>query len=296
MAKISMELVKQLREMTGAGMLDCKKALEEAGGDIEKAKEILRKKGLAKAAKKASRETKEGLVVAVGDNKKGVLLEVNCETDFVARNELFQNYVKQIAELIAKEDKFKNAGIGDVEELKKTEIEPGKDVDTFVKEAIAKIGENIQIKRFARFDADSENKVIATYIHPPGRIGVMVEVECEPVEVCNKEEVQNLIKDILLQIAAMRPEYLTVEEVPQEVIQKEKEIYIEQARKEGKPEHILERIAEGKLKKFYQEKVLLEQPFIKEDKKSIKKLIDEVGKSVGGKIKVDRFVRFELGQ
>ena len=296
MAKISMELVKQLREMTGAGMLDCKKALEEAGGDIEKAKEILRKKGLAKAAKKASRETKEGLVVAVGDSKKGVLLEVNCETDFVARNELFQNYVKQIAELIAKEDKFKNVGIGDVEELKKTEIEPGKDVDTFIKEAIAKIGENIQIKRFARFDADSENKVIATYIHPPGRIGVMIEVECEPAEICNREEVQNLIKDILLQIAAMRPEYLTVEEVPQDVIQKEKEIYIEQARKEGKPEHILERIAEGKLKKFYQEKVLLEQPFIKEEKKSIRKLIEEVGKAVGGKIKVNRFVRFELGQ
>jgi len=296
MAKISMELVKQLREMTGAGMLDCKKALEEAGGDIEKAKEILRKKGLAKAAKKASRETKEGLVVAVGDNKKGVLLEVNCETDFVARNELFQNYVKRIVELIAKEDKFKNVGLGDVEELKRTEIEPGKDVDTFIKEAIAKIGENIQIKRFARFDADSEGKVIATYIHPPGRIGVMVEVECEPAEVCNREEVQNLIRDILLQIAAMRPEYLTVEEVPQDVIRKEKEIYIEQARKEGKPEHILERIAEGKLKKFYQEKVLLEQPFIKEEKKSIKKLIEEVEKAVGGKIKINRFVRFKLGQ
>jgi len=296
MAKVDMKLVKQLREMTGAGMLDCKKALEEAGGDIEKAKEILRKKGLAKAAKKASRETKEGLVVAVGDNKKGVLLEVNCETDFVARNELFQNYVKQIAELIAKEDKFKNVGLGDVEELKKTEIEPGKDVDTFVKEAIAKIGENIQIKRFARFDAEGDNSVVATYIHPPGRIGAMVEVVCEPADICQKPEVQELIKDLLLQIAAMRPEYLTPEEVPSEIVQKEKEIYIEQARKEGKPEHILERIAEGKLKKFYQEKTLLEQPFIKEDKKSIKKLIEEVGKQAGGKIAVKRFVRFELGQ
>ena len=296
MAKISMELVKQLREMTGAGMLDCKKALEEAGGDIEKAKEILRKKGLAKAAKKASRETKEGLVVATGDRKKGVLLEVNCETDFVARNELFQNYVKQIAELIAKEDKFKNVGVGDVEELKKTEIEPGKDVDTFLKEAIAKIGENIQIKRFARFDAEGDNRVVATYIHPPGRIGAMVEIECEPPEICEKPEVQELIKDILLQIAAMRPEYLTTEEVPADIIQKEKEIYIEQARKEGKPEHILERIAEGKLKKFFQEKVLLEQPFIKEEKKSVKKLIDEVAKQVGGNIKVTRFARFELGQ
>jgi len=296
MAKISMELVKQLREMTGAGMLDCKKALEEAGGDIEKAKEILRKKGLAKAAKKASRETKEGLVVAVGDRNKGVLLEVNCETDFVARNELFQNYVKQIAELIAKEDKFKNVGVGDVEELKKTEIEPGKDVDTFVKEAIAKIGENIQIKRFARFDAEGENRVVATYIHPPGRIGAMVEIECEPAELCEKPEVQELIKDLLLQIAAMRPEYLTTEEVPADIIQKEKEIYMEQARKEGKPEHILERIAEGKIKKFFQEKVLLEQPFIKEEKKSIKKLIEEVAKQAGGNIKVNRFVRFELGQ
>jgi len=296
MAKISMELVKQLREMTGAGMLDCKKALEEANGDIEKAKEILRKKGLAKAAKKASRETKEGLVVAVGDSKKGVLLEINCETDFVARNDLFQSYARQIAELIAKEDKFKNVGLGNVEELKKTEIESGKDVDTFVKEAIAKIGENIQIKRFARFDAEGDNKLIATYIHPPGRIGAMVEVECEPAQLCEKPEVQELVKDILLQIAAMRPEYLSVEDIPQEVIQKEKEIYMEQAKQEGKPEHILERIAEGKLKKFYQEKVLLEQPFIKEDKKSIKKLIDEVSKQLGGKVKVTRFVRFELGQ
>ena len=296
MAKVSMELVKQLREMTGAGMLDCKKALEEAGGDIEKAKEILRKKGLAKAAKKASRETKEGLVVALQEGNKGVLLEVNCETDFVARNELFQNYVKQIASLIAKEDKFKNAGLGDVEELKKTEIEAGKDVDTFIKEAIAKIGENIQIKRFARFDAEGDNKLIATYIHPPGRIGAMVEIECEPASLCQKPEVQQLVKDILLQIAAMRPEYLTTEEVPQDIIQKEKEIYIEQARKEGKPEHILERIAEGKLKKFFQEKVLLEQPFIKEEKKTIKKLLEETAKAAGGNIKINRFVRFELGQ
>jgi elongation factor Ts len=295
MAKITAEMVKKLREMTGAGMLECKKALQEAEGDIEKAKEILRKRGLAKAAKKATRETKEGLIVAVGDNKKGVLLEVNCETDFVARNATFQNYVKQIADLIAKEDKFKNVGVGDVEELKKTEIEPGKDVDTFVKEAIAKIGENIQIRRFARFDADSDNKLIATYIHPPGRIGAMVEIECENADICNKPEVQELVKDILLQIAAMRPEYLSVEEVPQEIIQKEKEIYIEQARKEGKPEHILERIAEGKLKKFYQEKVLLEQPFIKEDKKTIKQLLQDVSKKVGGNIKITRFVRFEIG-
>jgi len=291
-----MELVKQLREMTGAGMLDCKKALEEAGGDLEKAKEILRKKGLAKAAKKASRETKEGLVVAFGDENKGVLLEINCETDFVARNELFQTYAKQIAELIAKEDKFKNVGLGDVEELKKTEIQEDKDVETFIKEAVAKIGENIQIKRFARFDAPEERKLVATYIHPPGRIGAMVEVECQPAEICGKEEVKQLVKDILLQIAAMRPEYLTTEEIPAEVIEKEKEIYIEQAKREGKPEHILERIAEGKLKKFYQEKVLLHQPFIKDDKKSIEKLIAEVGKKAGGTVKVVRFVRFELGQ
>jgi elongation factor Ts len=293
---VDMKLVKQLREMTGAGMLDCKKALEEAGGDIEKAKEILRKKGLAKAAKKASRETKEGLVVAAGDKKKGVLLEVNCETDFVARNDVFQGYVNKIAELIANSDKFANVGLGDVEELKRTEIEPGKDVDTFVKEAIAKIGENIQIKRFARFDAEEPGATVATYIHPPGRIGAIVEVVCEPPELCERPEVQELIKDILLQIAAMRPEYLTPEEIPAEVIQKEKEIYMEQARKEGKPEHILERIAEGKLKKFYQEKTLLEQPFIKDDKKSIGKLIEEVAKQAGGKIRVKRFARFELGQ
>jgi len=296
MAKVDMKLVKELREMTGAGMLDCKKALEEAGGDVEKAKEILRKKGLAKAAKKASRETKEGLVVALGGGKKGVLLELNCETDFVARNELFQNYARQIAELIAQSEEFKNAFPGDVEKLKATQIEPGKDVDTFVKEAVAKIGENIQVKRFARFDAEEPGSTVATYVHPPGRIGAMVEVVCDPPELCEDPRVQELIKDVLLQIAAMRPEFLSPEEVPADLVQREKEIYMEQARKEGKPEHILEKIAEGKLKKFYQEKTLLEQPFIKEEKKSISKLIDEVAKAAGGKIRIKRFARFELGQ
>ena len=296
MAKINPEMIKKLREITGAGILDCKKALMEANGDMEKAKEILRKKGLAKAAKKAGRETKEGLIVGAGDDKKGVILEVNCETDFVARNALFQEYVNKIAQLIAELEKFKNSVIGDIEELLKTEIEPGKDVDTFIKEAIAKIGENIKVHRFSRMDAETEGEVIAYYIHPPGRIGALIKVRCNPPEMCQKEEVKKLIKDLLLQIASMSPEYLRIEDIPQEVIEKEKEIYKEQARAEGKPEKILDRIAEGKLKKFYQEKVLLEQPFIREDKKAVKQIINEVEKQVQGKIEPIQFVRFELGR
>lgn len=291
-----MKLIKKLREITGAGIVDCKKALEEAQGDIDKAVEILRKKGIAKAEKKASRETKEGLVTdfVSEDRKTGVLVEVNCETDFVARNDLFKELTKKLAEFIAKNEEFKNVGIGDVEKLKTANIENGKTVEEFVKEYIAKIGENIQIKRFARFDSQSENERFFSYIHPPGKIGVLLGIEVDE-DALENEEVKNLIKDLTLQIAAMRPQYLTPEEIPEEVLDKEREIIAEEVKRQGKPDHIIPKIVEGKLSKFYEEVCLLKQPYIRDDKVKVEKLIKEVSKKVGKDIKVTRFARFEVG-
>ncbi len=293
---VDMKLIKKLREITGAGVVDCKKALEEAQGDIEKAVEILRKKGMAKAEKKASRETKEGLVAdfVSEDRKTGVLVEVNCETDFVARNDLFKELTKKLAEFVAKNEAFKNTGVAEGEKLKEAKIEEGKTVDEFVKEYIARIGENIQVRRFARFDSQNENEKFFTYIHPPGKIGVLLGVEADE-EAFQNEEVQNLVKDLTLQIAAMRPEYLSPEDIPEEVLNKEREIIAEEVKRQGKPEHIIPKIVEGKLSKFYEEVCLLKQPYIRDDKIKVEKLIKEVSKKVGKDIKVTRFVRFEVG-
>jgi len=284
---ISAELVKQLREMTGAGMLECKKALEEAQGDIEKAKEILRIKGLAKAEKKASRETKEGIVQTYvsEDRKVGVILELNCETDFVARNEQFVelslNLAKHIASL--KENANKSGSFEDIAQ-QPYYADSTQKVEDVVKSAIARIGENIKLSRWARFDAEG---YVHAYVHGIGRVGVLMEYKTDRIS----DDVLRLARDIILQIAAMKPEFVSVEAIPSEVLEREKRILAEQTRQEGKPEHIIDKIVEGKLKKFYQEKVLLEQPFIKDEKKSVKQYISESGLN----FEVVRFVRFEVG-
>jgi len=284
---ISAELVKQLREMTGAGMLECKKALEEAQGDIEKAKEILRIKGLAKAEKKASRETKEGIVQTYvsEDRKVGVILELNCETDFVARNEQFVelslNLAKHIASL--KENANKSGSFEDIAQ-QPYYADSTQKVEDVVKSAIARIGENIKLSRWARFDAEG---YVHAYVHGIGRVGVLMEYKTDRIS----DDVLRLAQDIILQIAAMKPEFVSVEAIPSEVLEREKRILAEQTRQEGKPEHIIDKIVEGKLKKFYQEKVLLEQPFIKDEKKSVKQYISESGLN----FEVVRFVRFEVG-
>jgi len=284
---ISAELVKQLREMTGAGMLECKKALEEAQGDIEKAKEILRIKGLAKAEKKAGRETKEGIVQTYvsEDRKVGVILELNCETDFVARNEQFVelslNLAKHIASL--KENANKSGGFEDIAQQPYYPDSTQK-VEDVVKSAIARLGENIKLSRWARFDAEG---YVHAYVHGIGRVGVLMEYKADKIS----DDVLRLAQDIILQIAAMKPEYVSVEAIPSEVLEREKRILAEQTRQEGKPEHLIDKIVEGKLRKFYQEKVLLEQPFIKDEKKSVKQYISESGLN----FEVVRFVRFEVG-
>jgi len=284
---ISAELVKQLREMTGAGMLECKKALEEAQGDIEKAKEILRIKGLAKAEKKAGRETKEGIVQTYvsEDRKVGVILELNCETDFVARNEQFVELSLHLAKHIAslKENANKSGSFEDIAQ-QSYYADSTQKVEDVVKSAIARIGENIKLSRWARFDAEG---YVHAYVHGIGRVGVLMEYKTDRIS----DDVLRLAQDIILQIAAMKPEFVSVEAIPSEVLEREKRILAEQTRQEGKPEHIIDKIVEGKLKKFYQEKVLLEQPFIKDEKKSVKQYISESGLN----FEVVRFVRFEVG-
>jgi elongation factor Ts len=284
---ISAELVKQLREMTGAGMLECKKALEEAQGDIEKAKEILRIKGLAKAEKKAGRETKEGIVQTYvsEDRKVGVILELNCETDFVARNEQFVELSLHLAKHIAslKENANKSGSFEDIAQ-QPYYADNSQKVEDVVKSAIARIGENIRLSRWARFDAEG---YVHAYVHGIGRVGVLMEYKTDRIS----DEVLRLAQDIVLQIAAMKPEFVSVEAIPSEVLEREKRILAEQTRQEGKPEHLIDKIVEGKLRKFYQEKVLLEQPFIKDEKKSVKQYISESGLN----FEVVRFVRFEVG-
>ncbi len=284
---VSMADVKKLREMTGAGMLDCKKALEEAQGDIEKAKEILRVKGLAKAEKKAGRETKEGLirVKVTEDRKKGALIELNCETDFVARNEEFQKLADDILEhILSLEENANREGEGTDILSQKFFRDESKTVEELIKEAIAKIGENIRLTRYCRYDTED---YLHSYLHGGGRIGVLLDFKAPGLG----DDVLRLVQDVAMQIAAMRPEFVSVETIPSEVLEREKKILMEQAKQEGKPEHILEKIVQGKLKKFYQEKVLLEQAFIKDDKKTVGQVIKESGLGV----EIKRFCRFELG-
>ncbi len=284
---ISAELVKQLREMTGAGMLECKKALEEAQGDIEKAKEILRIRGLAKAEKKAGRETKEGIIQTYvsEDRKVGVILELNCETDFVAKNEQFVELSLNLAKHIASVGENTNK-VGSFEDIAQQPYyeDNSQKVEDIIKASIARIGENIKVSRWARFDAEG---YVHAYVHGIGRVGVLMEYKADSFS----EDVLRLAQDIILQIAAMKPEFVSVEAIPLEVLDREKKILAEQTRQEGKPEHMIDKIVEGKLKRFYQDKVLLEQAFIKDEKKSVKQYISDSGLH----FEVIRFLRFEVG-
>jgi len=284
---ISAELVKTLREMTGAGMLECKKALEEAGGDIEKAKEILRIRGLAKADKKAGRETKEGIIYTYvsEDRKKGVIIELNCETDFVAKNEQFVELALKLAKHIASlQENANKSGTGeDIKDQAYFE-DTSTTVGDLIKSAIARIGENIQLRRFVRFDTDG---YVHAYVHGIGRVGVLIDYTASQIN----DNVLRVVQDVALQIAAMKPEFVSIESVDPEVLERERRILTEQARQEGKPENIIEKVVEGRLKKFYQEKVLLEQAFIKDEKKTVGQYIKESATGV----EIKRFVRFEVG-
>ncbi len=284
---ITAQAVKELRERTGAGMMDCKKALTETNGDMEKAVEVLREKGLAAAAKKAGRVAAEGIVKTFisEDMKKGAMVEVNCETDFVADNAEFIEFAGKVAEMAANND------VSTVEELVALKYNDDKTVQEVLTELIAKIGENMTVRRFVKFNI--ENGAIASYIHGGGRIGVMVEVASEATDVAALEEVA---KEVCMQVAAANPLFLSREQVDSEALEKEKEIYRVQALNEGKPENIVEKMVMGRIQKYCKEVCLLDQAWVKDGDKSIAKLLEEKSKEVGSPITITKFVRFERGE
>ncbi len=272
---ITAELVKQLREKTGAGMMDCKKVLTETDGDMEKAAELLRERGIAKAAKKSGRVAAEGLVSSyVSEDKKvGAIVEVNAETDFVAKNDEFKTFVNEIAEIVAKTNP------ADVEALLEVKYKNSeKTVKEVLTDKIATIGENMSIRRFARYESEG---LVESYIHGEGKIAVLVNFEKGDSEVA---------KDVCMQIAAVRPEYLSKEDVPADAVAKEMEILKAQAMNEGKPAEIAEKMVNGRIGKFYGEVCLLHQEFVKDSSMKVEDLL----KSKDAKIVA--FTRFEKGE
>ncbi len=273
---ISASQVKDLREKTGAGMMDCKKVLTETDGDMEKAIELLRERGIAKAAKKSGRIAAEGLVEAYisEDGKVGAVVEVNSETDFVAKNEEFKNFVMSVAKQVVEKNPK------DVEDLLAQESidEPGKTVKEVLTDKIAKIGENMNIRRFARFESAG---LVEKYIHGDGKIAVLVNMNGGDSEVA---------KDVCMQIAAARPEYLNEASVPEDRLNKEKEILKAQTMNEGKPEAIAEKIVQGRIRKFFEEVCLVDQAFVKEPDKKVSQLLKEHN------AEVVEFARFEKGE
>ncbi len=287
MAAVTSAMVKELRERTSAGMMDCKKALVESDGDMEKAIEWLREKGLSQAAKKASRIAAEGVVAQYisEDGTVGVIVEVNCETDFVAKTDNFISFCNNVAKHIAK------ANPADVDTLLTQAFvdDASKTVSDLVSEATVAIGEKISIRRFARYETTG---VVSTYIHMGGKVGVLVEVSTDKQD----DEIKVFAHDLALQIAAAKPEAVRREEVDAAKLEKEKEILRAQAINEGKPEKIVDRMVEGRIEKYYKEVCLLEQPFVKDGDKSIKGLMAEVAKATGANLDVVRFARFERGE
>jgi elongation factor Ts len=308
MAEISAQLVKKLRDRTGAGMMECKKALVEANGDLDEAEVILRKRGIAGASKKETRSTKQGLVSSYisPDGKLGVLVEVNCESDFVARTEDFQMLAADVAAHIA-ETKPKVVKLEEVTEAERANFKEHealytqaftKDAATtvgeMVKTKIAKLGENINVSRFAIFELSGDG-AIGHYIHAGAQIGVLLEVSATKPDLAGHDEFKTLVRDIAMQVAAAHPQYLSREDVPAELLEKEKSIQRERALTEGKPEKMVDKIAEGRMGKFYEEVCLLEQPFIKENTISVSELLKTASGKLGGTLKVVRFTRYKVG-
>ena len=272
--------IMELRKKTGAGVADCKKALTETNGDMEKAVDFLREKGIATAAKKASRIAAEGLVLAKVEGNVGSLVEVNCETDFVAKGDQYIAFVESVAEYVLKND------VKDIDQLV-----ADKNEETV--NATAKIGEKIAIRRFAKYVA--ENGIVESYIHMGGKVGVLVEVEG-----CTCDGVKELAHDVALQIAAAKPLYLVAEEVPAEVVEHEKEILLAQIKNDpklaSKPEMVIAKMVEGKINKYYDENCLLRQAFVKDPGMTIEKLVKSYGDKMGKTLSIKRFTRFEMGE
>jgi elongation factor Ts len=276
MAEITAQAVGKLREITGAGLMDCKKALVETQGDLDGAVDLLRKKGIASAAKKADRDAKEGAIfqsIAPG-SKSGILVEINCETDFVGRNDSFKAWGESVAEKLL--------------------ANPAVDLEADRVAAVAKIGENILIRRSHKLDVTG-NGLVATYIHTGAKVGVLVEVGAGKNETVANDEFKQLVRDITLQIAAATPQYVDRTEVPAALIEREKEIAGEQVK--NKPPQAIAKILEGKLEKFYQGICLVDQGFVKQNGEvSVKDHVAALGKKLGDEISIRRFVRMQLGE
>jgi elongation factor Ts len=289
MAEVSAALVKQLREQTAAGMMDCKRALSETGGDLEAATDWLRKKGLAAAAKKAGRVASDGLVAVTVAGTRGAVVEVNAETDFVARNEDFQALVRSIAERAPD-------AAGDLDRLLQAEIaSSGKSVADTVTDAIARIGENISVRRTAVVDVGQG--VVGAYVHGQlspglGKIGVLVGVESAG----DPELLATLGKQLAMHVAAARPLSVSVDRLDPATLARERAIYADQARQTGKPDNIVEKIVEGRVRKYYEEAVLLEQDFVVDPDLKVKAAIERAAKEAGSPIEISGFVRYALGE
>jgi elongation factor Ts len=281
--------IKLLREKTGAGMMDCKKALMEAKGDFEVAIDWLRSKGLSSAAKKSDRVTAEGLTgVRIADND-GIAIEVNSETDFVGRNEQFQNLVTNIGELALKHKH------NDIESLKADKLPNGKTVSEEIAENIARIGENLNLRRVSYIGI--KEGVIGSYVHNKvadglGKISVLVGLESKG----DKAKLENIGKQIAMHIAALKPQSLDIESLDPSIIKRERDIFVEQAKSSGKPDNIVEKMVEGRIRKFFEEAVLLEQTFVIDNETKISTLLANVSKDLGHEVKVTNFIRYELGE
>ena len=275
MSTISKEDVLSLREKTGAGLIDCKRALAESNGDVEEAISILRKKGVASAAKKAGRDAGEGIIAQAisDDGSKGILVEVNCETDFVAKNEDFVQFSAEVAnELLA---------------------DPAIDLETRRTEQVAKIGENIRISRFEILEPQGGG-LVESYVHTGSKVAVLISLISEGSERINNESINHMAKDLCMHIAATSPVCVSRENVPEDLVAKEKEIAMAQA--EGKPPQAIEKIVQGKLEKYFSTSCHLEQPFVKNPDQTVRELVDLVCKESGLSLKVDRFIRFQVGE
>ena len=277
MAEFTAGDVAKLREMTGVGMMDCKKAMVEADGNIEAAVEILRKKGKAGADTKSQKEAREGLIVAyvAAGGKLGVLVEINCQTDCVARNDDFKAFADEVARAFA--------------------TNPNVDLEARRTEMVAKMGENIRLARNQRIEVTGAGQV-AAYIHTGAKVGVLVEVGCTKDDTTTKEEFKQLVKDITLQIAAAHPGAVSRESVPQAMVDKEDEINRTSDRLKGKPAQAMEKILQGMREKFYQTHCLVDQGFVKDPEKTVGAYVGEVGKKLGDEIKIRHFLRFQVGE
>nr|WP_084167818.1 translation elongation factor Ts [Pelobacter seleniigenes] len=282
---ITAAMVSELRKKTGAGMMDCKKALTETAGNMDEAVDFLRKKGLSAAAKKSGRVAAEGAVAAIADGAVGAIVEVNAETDFVAKNDAFQSFVANVSEVILANE------VADVEALKALPY-PGteRNVGDELTHQIATIGENMSLRRLARVDAGAG--VVAAYVHGAGKIGVLVEFKTDSAD----DKLAELGKQIAMHVAAAAPQYLDRNAVPAEVVEKEKEIMRVKALESGKPENIVDKIILGQINKFYGEVCLLEQAFVIDPDQKVGKIVEALGKELGTTITLNSFVRFQLGE